>query len=1114
MCKKQFATLLTGILALLLLCSAIGLAEDDGAGDDAVKLYERGVKLFKQMKYKQATAVLREARKANLAQDRLSEQQKKELDRLLDESVVAARRYDLAKQARKEAPKALQANDLSKAETLYRQILQAKGYVPKSWIQDAEIQLQVIEVKRSQAPPKPTVTVIETTGKEKAKPVAVPATQPARRSGAAAAEASVQTEPASQPAPTVKATAEREKTAPVRVAAESRVRRLPVAEPLTSQPTQPGVQRRIPPLAPQVKAPAAVAEPSLLAEITAAQQVQKEQTEATLRQFERQIREAVVENDFETAMSRLDNAHRTLKAARRLYTEAEYNRKQAELESLSRFVADEKKAFQQRKVAQQRKELEAQIRRRTAEVEEAKQQTIERLFNKAIQLRREKKYVEAIEVARQIRAIDPKFKRAQWFIEDLEDLASYQRQFDTGREVAKSNRQALTQANKARVSWMDDVRYPKNWDEISKSREALMKKYGRVAGESAHERTGKKLQQRIVTQAELGQLRNATLRDAINTLSTLGGVNIIARWNMLELVQIFPDDEVRYENFENLRDVTLRAVLKVFIESISLAEMPVNYAIDEMGLIIISSEDDLKTSNLTPEIGKLETRVYDLGDIMMQSADLTNAPDYAGYGGGGGVGGGGTRGGGGRGGRAGGTTSRTGGSRRGGVGGGIGGARGGRGGRGTTSGAGRGARGGVSGGYEAPLTPSEMAEDIIYMIQTLVDPDTWEEYGGEGTIETWRDTKLIITQTSEIHRKIEKLLDNLREPLQIQVAIEARFLEVRNNFLEEIGLDLDLILNSGNAGYDFANLNNNFGGIAPGGVQQLVPRPLTRLGIMPGLPAGPGRPLTQVLPAQPYSDVGLVPTGAGSNQWTPVPFLSGSNTLATPRNTGIPGNLATSVTEPAFQVFGAFLDDLQVNFLLEATQLDQFSSVVNAPRLLLQNGEQAWVSFGRDLAYVAELTPVVEEAAVGFETTTDFEFSGTILIVRAAVSPDRRYVTLYLSPSVTDVEFLEVAQQAVAASAVAAEGRLQLPQVTETAIETVVSVPDGGTLLIGGQKQSGEIEMEAGVPVLNKIPILKRAFSNKAVTKDDRTLLILVKPTILIPDELEAKALTGSTASY
>jgi general secretion pathway protein D len=45
--------------------------------------------------------------------------------------------------------------------------------------------------------------------------------------------------------------------------------------------------------------------------------------------------------------------------------------------------------------------------------------------------------------------------------------------------------------------------------------------------------------------------------------------------------------------------------------------------------------------------------------------------------------------------------------------------------------------------------------------------------------------------------------------------------------------------------------------------------------------------------------------------------------------------------------------------------------------------------------------------------------------------------------------------------------------------------------------------VEAGVPVLSKIPFLKRLFTNRSMAKDDQVLLILVRPNIIIQRERE-----------
>ena len=65
------------------------------------------------------------------------------------------------------------------------------------------------------------------------------------------------------------------------------------------------------------------------------------------------------------------------------------------------------------------------------------------------------------------------------------------------------------------------------------------------------------------------------------------------------------------------------------------------------------------------------------------------------------------------------------------------------------------------------------------------------------------------------------------------------------------------------------------------------------------------------------------------------------------------------------------------------------------------------------------------------------------------------------------------------------------------------SVPDKGTALLGGQREKDEYETEVGVPVLSKIPYINRFFTNRITTTEERTLLILIRPEIIIQTENE-----------
>ena len=67
---------------------------------------------------------------------------------------------------------------------------------------------------------------------------------------------------------------------------------------------------------------------------------------------------------------------------------------------------------------------------------------------------------------------------------------------------------------------------------------------------------------------------------------------------------------------------------------------------------------------------------------------------------------------------------------------------------------------------------------------------------------------------------------------------------------------------------------------------------------------------------------------------------------------------------------------------------------------------------------------------------------------------------------------------------------------------------------IGGLKMFEEHDVETGVPVLSKIPLLKRLFSNRAQVRGQSNLLIMVKPTIIIQAEKEEELGVDNVGGY
>jgi general secretion pathway protein D len=161
---------------------------------------------------------------------------------------------------------------------------------------------------------------------------------------------------------------------------------------------------------------------------------------------------------------------------------------------------------------------------------------------------------------------------------------------------------------------------------------------------------------------------------------------------------------------------------------------------------------------------------------------------------------------------------------------------------------------------------------------------------------------------------------------------------------------------------------------------------------------------------------------------------------------------------------------------------------------------------------------------------------GTVLNVQATVSQDKRYVRVTLNPNfsqISNVDTFTFEGTKTTKKSTAAKGTnltntdsttkpttsekdddeeevitgttVQQPSFASTSVSTTVTVPDGGTILLGGIKRMREGRTERGVPILSKIPYINRLFRNTAIGRETSTLMLTVTPRIIIQEEEEMR---------
>ncbi len=423
--------------------------------------------------------------------------------------------------------------------------------------------------------------------------------------------------------------------------------------------------------------------------------------------------------------------------------------------------------------------------------------------------------------------------------------------------------------------------------------------------------------------------------------------------------------------------------------------------------------------------------------------------------------------------------------------------------------------GGLGGGAQADF------DSLIDLITSTIKPTTWDDVGGPGSIAPFEtNLSIVVSQTQDVHDEIVDLLEQLRRLQDLQVTIEVRFITLQDNFFERIGVDFDFDLND--------NIDRPF---------QIFGRPNnagTSTPYVPG-PAAAGsdydRNVTdRDLKRNQSVAVGMSTAGAGVNLGSfsadlDIPFRQDSFSLAVPQFGGF-----NAANNPGAQLGFAILSEIEAYFFISAAQGDTRTNVLQAPKVTLFNGQQAFVSDTSQSPFVISVIPVVGDFAAAQQPVIVVLNEGTFLTVQAVVSNDRRFVRLTVVPffsRIDEVNTFQFTGSSTTSEESSSQGdqehpdqntrnsdartvhregtTVQLPTFSFVTVTTTVSVPDGGTVLLGGIKRLSEDRREFGVPMLNKIPYVSRLFKNVGIGRTTSSLMMMVTPRIIIQEEEEER---------
>jgi general secretion pathway protein D len=172
--------------------------------------------------------------------------------------------------------------------------------------------------------------------------------------------------------------------------------------------------------------------------------------------------------------------------------------------------------------------------------------------------------------------------------------------------------------------------------------------------------------------------------------------------------------------------------------------------------------------------------------------------------------------------------------------------------------------------------------------------------------------------------------------------------------------------------------------------------------------------------------------------------------------------------------------------VLNAFANDSRVTILSTPRLVVRSGEEASIDVGTEV-------PVVTSQA----TAPDLQMGGDSAILQQ-VQYRRTGNLMQVKPIIYGSNQVDLTiQQEISEAQGNSTSGIDSPIILNRKISTVLTVPDGGSVLLGGLITESQSQSTSGVPGLSDIPILGHLFRADKTERTRTELLALIIPYVL-----------------
>ena len=208
----------------------------------------------------------------------------------------------------------------------------------------------------------------------------------------------------------------------------------------------------------------------------------------------------------------------------------------------------------------------------------------------------------------------------------------------------------------------------------------------------------------------------------------------------------------------------------------------------------------------------------------------------------------------------------------------------------------------------------------------------------------------------------------------------------------------------------------------------------------------------------------------------------------------------TAFTPPSSSAFSyGRLGTSETSLLWNFLQRDSSTKIVQAPKLLALDNQEATVFLGETIRYARSTAATNQNGGLQFSIEEDPNSPVSVgfqLLVLPHVIPGEQKIMLTVIPQRRALSGKTSPLPGFDRISVSGQS-IDLPRVQSTTLVTHMILKSGETALIGGLLEDREIDGVAKVPLFGDLPVLGLFFQGKEAVKVKEQLLIMITPRIL-----------------